>query len=87
MTVEKTLKQRKSVHGDFKAGAEVSQALKSTINESFEGREVPAYIREAVDCICGKLARIAEGDYLFQDHWYDIQGYARLAEKEVIKED
>jgi len=86
MTVDKTLKQRKAVHGDFKTGAEISQALKQTMDQALEGKEVPAYIRESIDAICGKLARIANGNSFEPDHWHDIQGYARLAEKEVIKE-
>ena len=87
MTVDKTLKQRKAVHGDFKTGAETSQALKQIMDNAFEGKEIPAYILESVDAICGKLARIANGNPFEEDHWHDIQGYARLVEKEVIKED
>jgi hypothetical protein len=40
---------------------------------------------EALDMICSKLARIVCGDPNEPDHWHDIGGYAKLAEKFCTK--
>lgn len=41
-------------------------------------RAIPEYVVEGVGMICHKLARIANGDPLYDDSWQDIAGYATL---------
>lgn len=72
------LKQREQTHGDYNEVARVSQALKSALrNGPIE--EVPAVIRESLELICMKMARIVCGDHNEPDHYIDIKGYAQLA--------
>jgi hypothetical protein len=40
-------------------------------------------VREAIDMILHKLARIAAGNPYFEDHWKDIAGYASLPPKYI----
>jgi len=90
MSVEKTLKDRQSMHGNFKENAEVSQCLKDIISPwEAESPKLdrPAYMNEGLDAICEKLARIVVGNPMEPDHWHDIQGYARLVEKELLTGD
>ena len=38
---------------------------------------------EALDLICNKLGRIANGDPTYDDSWRDIAGYAQLVVNEL----
>jgi hypothetical protein len=72
------LKEREKTHGDYNEVARVSQALKLALrNGPIE--EVPAVIRESLELICMKMARIVCGDHNEPDHYLDIKGYAQLA--------
>lgn len=72
------LKQREQTHGDYNEVARVSQALKSALRHG-PIEEVPAVIRESLELICMKMARIVCGDHNEPDHYVDIKGYAQLA--------
>ena len=74
--IDNILNERKKTHGDFADVAYVSQNLEQ-IMQSTE-QEYTNKQREAIKCICQKLARIACGDPSFADHWEDIAGYAML---------
>jgi len=43
-------------------------------------------MQEALDVICGKIARIIAGDPYHSDHWRDIAGYATLIQNILEKE-
>lgn len=75
-SVQKLLNERQKTHGDWGDYSIVSQDLKriSCLNC---GQRTPDQ-NEAIDMICGKLARIIVGDADFADHWDDIKGYAQL---------
>lgn len=81
--IERILNERESTHGSWADGARVSQDLKRALRINKEHR--PAWVNEALDRICMKLSRIAVGDHLEVDHWKDLQGYARLPEREIGK--
>ena len=70
------LETRASTHGDYGKTAETAQALKRAM---YDARRLPrADMRESIDLICTKMARIANGDPTEPDHWRDIAGYAQL---------
>lgn len=74
------LEEREKEYGSFKETAQVSQTLKSTIEDQFEYRkDFPASeLHEAIDLICTKLARLSQNPS-HKDSWKDIAGYAMLA--------
>lgn len=76
------IKKRAETHGDFRDTAETAQALKEIVAEAAAGKLSPIQ-HEALDMICSKISRICCGDQNETDHWLDIQGYAKLAEKEI----
>lgn len=82
-SVEKTLMQRKNVHGLFSHNADLSQTLKRMVKHHAAAADVNLsnVQLEAIDNICQKLSRIASGDPNHLDHWHDIAGYATLAER------
>lgn len=82
-TISETLCERGKTHGDFKEVADTYSSIKKAIfknKNNFTEDEVLA-----LDMIAQKLARIANGDPHFIDHWHDIAGYATLVECEIVK--
>jgi hypothetical protein len=77
--IESVLAEREKTHGDFSEVAEIAQTIKSTYRRSYSLSNVEI---EALDLIATKIARIAAGDRL-ADHWLDIEGYARLARRQI----
>lgn len=78
--IDRILEVREKTHGDFDEVAALAQSLKRIMQDALHVHPMhPPAFREAVDMICTKLARIANGDAREPDHWHDIAGYATLA--------
>ena len=78
------LKEREKTHGEYSEVARVSQALKMALrNGPIE--EVPAVVRESLELICMKMARVVCGDHNEPDHWTDICGYSTLILNHIKK--
>lgn len=85
--VDATLAERSSTYGDFGGQAEVTQGLKETLQRSKNWALLADDMKEALDMIVSKIARILNGDPTYIDSWHDIIGYARLIEKRLQKGD
>jgi hypothetical protein len=72
-----TLEERGSRYGIFSAHAKVTQELKRVIS-AHQRRTLADDQQEALDMICHKIGRIANGDPDYADSWHDIAGYAQL---------
>lgn len=72
------LQQRGSRYGEFKDNAYVSQQLKSIISSGSNYDLLDPDMKESLDMIAHKIARILEGDPFYDDSWIDIAGYAKL---------
>jgi hypothetical protein len=83
MPIDDTLKDRGKTHGPWPNYCHIAQELKGLVMETNTPKRTEQ-INEGLDMICGKLARILTGDPNEPDHWRDIQGYARLVEKEIL---
>ena len=68
------LNEREKTHGDFIEVSKLSQELKDLIIKDV----MHDYIKEALEMICVKLARIVSGNHNEPDHWKDIAGYSEL---------
>jgi hypothetical protein len=78
------LNEREGTHGDYGKTAETAQGLKRVM---YDARTLPtAAMRESIDLICTKLARIANGNPCEPDHWRDIAGYATLVADRLERE-
>ncbi len=75
------LTERNSTHGDFALNADFSQRFKRLIREAPGYSALHPVHREALDVIALKISRILSGCPYEPDHWADIAGYARLAER------
>ncbi len=75
--IDDILKQRQSTHGDYPSVAVTAMEIIGII------RMHPlddAVLENTLIQIAGKIARILCGNADHQDHWVDIQGYAKLAQ-------
>ena len=74
------LDERGKRYGTFVGHAEVSQQLKTVINDALmqRSKDLTNDQYEALDMIAHKIARIINGDPNYADSWIDIAGYAQL---------
>lgn len=79
---EDLLSARQSTHGSFSDNARVSQSLKRTFRAELGWELLTDVERESMDMIALKFSRILSGKSLELQHWEDVVGYAKLAEKQ-----
>ena len=78
--VTETLTERGNRYGKFKDHAELSQQLKNVMCCSDGWCGLDYDMREALEMIQHKVARILNGDPTYADSWHDIAGYAKLVD-------
>ena len=79
-SVDATLTERGNRYGKFKDHAELSQKLKNVMR-NWDGWGAMDYdMRESLEMIQHKIARILNGDPTYADSWHDIAGYAKLVD-------
>ena len=78
--VTETLTERGNRYGKFKDHAELSQQLKEVMRDSVGWARLEPDMREALEMIQHKVARILNGDPTYADSWHDISGYAKLVD-------
>lgn len=87
--LDATLSERRSTHGNYEDHARITQSLKKVIALELNEREYRGQPpltdrqRESIDMILHKIGRAVAGDSNFADHWFDIQGYAKIAVGEI----
>ena len=81
--VLKTLEERGKNYGKFKDHAQLSQTLKEFVRQPSGYENLSDSMKESLDMIMHKIARIINGDPTHVDSWHDISGYATLVEKEL----
>ena len=79
--IDSILKERNARYGDFATDAHIAQAIKAVVNAHVSSNN--DVVREALDHIATKLARIANGDPHYADNWRDIIGYCTLVLREL----
>ena len=83
MQVEKVLDERAKTYGQYHMVSKISQELKQVMKYSPNYATMPDYMKESLDLIANKLARILNGDPLYDDSWRDISGYCTLVLMEI----
>jgi hypothetical protein len=79
------LEARKLRYGDFTEQALLSQALKSVMQSHAQWERMPPYMREALEMVQHKVARIVNGDPFYDDSWVDIVGYVQRVIEQLPK--
>jgi len=78
--LQSTLAERHGTHGDFTDNSQVTEDIMDTLRKSPQWNSMPAFSKTAIYMIVHKIARIVCGNFSFDDHWKDIQGYAKISE-------
>lgn len=86
-TIDHTLSERGKRYGSFAQHAEIAQGLKLAMwsVDNWHDRLAPD-MQQALEVIADKIARILNGDPNYVDNWHDIQGYAKLVEDRLTKD-
>jgi len=79
--VESILTQRQNTHGEFGDNARISQAIKRIMRAEPGWELLTDTERESMDMIALKFSRILSGKSLERQHWEDVVGYGKLAER------
>ena len=80
-SIQETLAAREVNYGRFADQAELSQAFKNIARSAEKWEQLPADMKESIDMICHKMARVLNGKGAeYADNWHDIAGYAALVE-------
>jgi hypothetical protein len=77
-STDEILKQRGSVHGEFKDVAVADVNLNTAMEIGKNWSSLEPYQQVSLKMIQHKIARILSGDPNYPDHWQDIMGYAKL---------
>jgi hypothetical protein len=85
MDNDELLKCRQKSHGHFSSNCETSILLKNAMKSGVNYANLSPVHKESLDSIVGKISRVVNGNCNFLDHWVDIQGYAKLCEKYIVK--
>ena len=85
MKVKTTLKPKGSSYGAFEDGALIAQSLKSAMRDIYvyNWNSMAPDIKEALELIQRRIARIINDDENHIDSCRDIQKYALLIEKRI----
>ena len=81
--LEKTLAERGEVYGRFVDHAAISQSIKRAMRAAPGWQELPDDMRESLEMLAHKVARILNGNPDYVDSWHDVSGYATLVEKRL----
>jgi hypothetical protein len=73
-----TLNERELTHGDFGEQSAAAQSIKQILVGSPRWPIMTLPMRESLELIATKLARLTHGDPTHRDTWDDIAGYAQL---------
>lgn len=79
-TVEATLIERGKVHGPFVTHSHIAQAIKAAMRTSPQWTGLEDDVKECLESIAAKMARILNGGDAHSDSYHDIAGYAMLIE-------
>lgn len=84
--IDDTLKERGNRYGEFDEHANITQALKITMQNTGNWSVLANDQREALEMIAHKIGRILNGDPNYIDSWHDIIGYTKLVEDRLKKD-
>ena len=85
-SIDATLAERGNRYGDFADHAIIAQNIQDVLRNTNGWERLSAPQRQALTVIADKIARILSGDPTYVDNWHDIQGYSKLVERILLKE-
>lgn len=76
-TMNELLESRKSRYGSFREQAELAQTIKDAMKMSANWDILQGYQKEGLEMVAHKIARMLNGDSLYEDNLVDIIGYTQ----------
>ena len=83
--INEILAEREKTHGDYHKQAFSAQELKSIMRSMPNWCDMDLPIKEALEMIGTKIARMGHGEWKDKQHAEDISGYAMLVVRELEK--
>ena len=83
--IDKTLEERGKRYGEFVYHSTLSQNIKYFMRNSSNWQHLDSDMKESLEMIAHKIARILNGDPEYHDSWHDIIGYAKLVADRLSK--
>jgi len=74
-SVDDTLNGREERYGAFTGHAEIAQSLKDNMWRAPKWEDLDPDMKEALEMVQHKVARILNGDPTVTDSWHDIAGW------------
>ena len=84
--IDSVLSERGERYGEFVGHAAIAQELKRTMRYTSNWPAMDDDMKEALEMIAHKIARILNGDPTYADSWVDIAGYAKLVADRLSKQ-
>lgn len=81
--IQEVLVQRGTRYGSFKSHSDIAQRLKLEMRKSPNWDVLAPDMKEALEMVAHKIARILNGDPSYDDSWIDIAGYVQLVANEL----
>ncbi len=85
-TIQDTLAERGKLYEEFKDHAKISQSLKRAMWATTRWVDLPDDVKEALEMIQHKIARVLNGDPEYDDTYRDVAGYATLVLDRILKD-
>ena len=82
-TIDQTIEQRGAQYGAFEHHATLAQSLKESMRAGANWNTMDDDMKEALEMVQHKIARIINGNPNYHDSWHDIIGYVRLIEQRL----
>jgi len=82
--INETLKERGNNYGKFSNHALLTQKFKAIMRSSNSWSNLTPSMKECLEMVQHKIARILNGNPDYIDSWHDIIGYVSLVEKELL---
>ena len=83
--IDDILSERGERYGEYVNVALTAQMLKHALRRSNGWNDMAADMKESLEMISNKLARIVNGDCTYLDSWVDVAGYAKLVADRLEK--
>jgi hypothetical protein len=82
-TINDTLNERATTHGDYKEQAAFAQHFKRMMRAGRNWERLDFHQAQSLEAFCDKISRVLCGNFNEIDHWRDVAGYAQLVVREL----
>lgn len=82
-TINDTLNERATTHGDYREQAAFAQHFKRMMRAGRNWERLDFHQAQSLEAFADKISRVLCGNFNETDHWRDVAGYAQLVVREL----